>query len=273
MKIAVIGGGASGMMTAHLLNAQHDVTVFEKESMLGGNIRTLNKNVTKTSLNKNIVIDNGVIEFATDQFPFFVKMMDNLKVKLSSFPGNGSLFLSNGKYIFGRNYIKTEVKGILNKSKETFKLLTLLPDLLKLEISIKLKQKNIQEFTTGEIFKNKILHSWLRSLSMYAHSVPYKEINKNYPAELCIFIFKTFKFGTKWAGIQSGVYTYIEKILELFKGNIILSSKIEGIIRNDKGVKVQLESGEELSFDRIVFSTPPDQILKLLKDPTEQEKK
>ena len=46
MKIAIIGGGASGMVTAYLLNKKgHNVTVFEKQPILGGHIRTLNKNV------------------------------------------------------------------------------------------------------------------------------------------------------------------------------------------------------------------------------------
>jgi phytoene dehydrogenase-like protein len=42
MKIAVIGGGASGMVSAYLLDKQgHHVTVFERQPMLGGHIWTL----------------------------------------------------------------------------------------------------------------------------------------------------------------------------------------------------------------------------------------
>ena len=50
MKIAIIGGGAAGMATAHYLDKQCDVTVFEKQPMLGGNIRTLNKQLQKVVL-------------------------------------------------------------------------------------------------------------------------------------------------------------------------------------------------------------------------------
>ncbi|MDQ5939261.1 MAG: uncharacterized protein QG557_208, partial [Pseudomonadota bacterium] len=50
MKIAIIGAGAAGMSTAYLLNKQHDITIFEKQSIIGGNIRTLNKNVLGTPL-------------------------------------------------------------------------------------------------------------------------------------------------------------------------------------------------------------------------------
>jgi protoporphyrinogen oxidase len=41
MKIAVIGGGASGMVTAYQLDQQgHHVTIFERQPILGGHIRT-----------------------------------------------------------------------------------------------------------------------------------------------------------------------------------------------------------------------------------------
>ncbi|NOQ13281.1 MAG: FAD-dependent oxidoreductase, partial [Methyloprofundus sp.] len=75
MRVAIIGGGAAGMTAAYLLDKAHDVSVFEKESILGGNIRTLNKNIPCDSLNQRITLDNGVIEFQRDYFPNFHKLM------------------------------------------------------------------------------------------------------------------------------------------------------------------------------------------------------
>ena len=66
MKIAVIGGGAAGVMTAHLLDEAHDVSLFEKQALLGGNIRTLGKNLpfpTQREKESSIFLDSGVIEF------------------------------------------------------------------------------------------------------------------------------------------------------------------------------------------------------------------
>lgn len=273
MKIAIIGGGASGMLLAHLLNSKHDITIFEKESILGGNIRTLNKNVKHVALHNDIIIDNGVIEFAHNQFPTFFKIMANLGVFLSSFPGNGALYLQNGDYYLGRNLIKTKVKGFLDQSKEYLKLISLFPDLLLLHLKVKLKLGRIEEYTTGELFNRRILHCWMRSLAMYAHSVPYKDIDQYYPAELCMSLFKTYAFGTKWYTIHTGIYTYIEKILESFKGKIILNSKIQAVTRNENKVQILMTNGDNLIFDKIVFASTPEQVLKLLKDPTSDEKK
>ena len=46
MKVAIIGGGAAGLITGYLLDKDgHQVTIIEKASSLGGHIRTVNKNV------------------------------------------------------------------------------------------------------------------------------------------------------------------------------------------------------------------------------------
>jgi len=82
MRIAIVGGGAAGMTAAHLLDKVHDVTLFEKQPVLGGNIRTLNKNIPCDSLGHQITLDNGVVEFQRDYFPNFHKLMHHLQVEL-----------------------------------------------------------------------------------------------------------------------------------------------------------------------------------------------
>ena len=63
MKIAVIGGGASGVIAAYLLSCVHEVHVFEAENHLGGNIKTVNGNVSGKGLPCDIKIENGVLGF------------------------------------------------------------------------------------------------------------------------------------------------------------------------------------------------------------------
>ncbi len=43
--VAIIGGGVAGLTAGYLLNEQHDVTLFEKDNRLGGNVYTVD---TKT---------------------------------------------------------------------------------------------------------------------------------------------------------------------------------------------------------------------------------
>jgi predicted NAD/FAD-binding protein len=98
MRIAIVGGGAAGITAAHLLDKVHDVTLFEKELVLGGNIRTLNKNIPCNSLDHRITLDNGVVEFQRDYFPNFHKLMHDLQVQLEETPISSELFLADGHY-------------------------------------------------------------------------------------------------------------------------------------------------------------------------------
>nr|WP_309738261.1 hypothetical protein [Chamaesiphon sp. OTE_20_metabat_361] len=78
---------------------------------------------------------------------------------------------------------------------------------------------------------------------------------------------------TNWVRVKGGVYTYIEKILERFQGKIVLGVEIDRILRSPGGVKIMMCTGEMREFDRVVFATPPDQVMALLADPTTAETK
>jgi uncharacterized protein with NAD-binding domain and iron-sulfur cluster len=112
MKIAIIGGGASGMVTAYLLDRQgHQVTVFERESMLGGHIRTLNQNVQPNRSDCNLVLENGVLEFPTS-FHNFIDLMAELEVELEPVSIGSALFMKSGNHYLSKVAIDRNFTGI-----------------------------------------------------------------------------------------------------------------------------------------------------------------
>ncbi len=48
-KIAIVGGGISGLATAYLLAEKHDVTLFEAEPTLGGMQERWSRGATATN--------------------------------------------------------------------------------------------------------------------------------------------------------------------------------------------------------------------------------
>ena len=112
MRIAIIGSGASGMATAYWLNKQgHHVTIFECQSMLGGNIRTLNKNVQPNQAECHEVLESGVLEFPT-LFHNFVALMQELGVSLAPVHVGSALFLNNGNHFLSGVMIDKNFTGI-----------------------------------------------------------------------------------------------------------------------------------------------------------------
>ena len=75
-KIAVVGAGISGLLSAYLLSREHDVTLFEANNYLGGHTHT--KPVQ--SGGKTYPVNTGFIVYNDWTYPNFIKLMDQLGV-------------------------------------------------------------------------------------------------------------------------------------------------------------------------------------------------
>ncbi len=270
MKIAIIGGGASGMVTAYLLNQNgHHVTVFEKQPILGGHIRTINKNVKSPQTPSNLFLEGGVLEFPL-KFYNFLNLMKELEVELELVDIGSSLFLKNGQHVLSRSAIHKNYTGF-QRLIEYLRLDTIyarsagfwlkthisqIPDLYDKPMSYYLKSQCIR-------------NDWVKLLTMYSYSMPFQLIN-NFPAELAIPALRDYIY-TGWVRIKGGVYSYIEKILEKFNGDILLNVEVAEISRKTDDVKIELRDGATYIFDKVVFATQPDRVMKLLSDPTNDE--
>ncbi len=270
MKIAIIGGGASGMVTAYLLDKKgHQVTVFEKQPILGGHIRTLNKNIQPNQSNCNQFLEGGVIEFPC-AFHHFLELMTDLKVELEPVAVGSALLLKDGRHFLSALTIQKNFKGI-QRVIEYLRLNTLYVRAAGLWVKMRSTQAQdlynqpMSQYLNRECIRN----SWLKLLTMYSYSMPFNLID-NFPTEMAIPALRDYVF-VNWVRIKGGVYSYIEKILERFKGEILLNVEVAKISRQPNSVKIGLSDGVTHLFDKVVFATPPDQVMKLLSDPTNDE--
>ncbi len=273
MKIAIIGGGAAGMASAYLLHEKHAITVFEKQPILGGNIRTLNKNVTGVDVPAGIYIDNGVIEFLKDHSPNFNALMADLGVELDYVPSvSTQIFLENGRYIQANQAIQDSSANTLDQWRRQLRRLPLFRDFVRVQKLAKMPESYFRGKSVGDIFGQGTLYRWFKMLYMYSYSIPYAQID-DLPAELAYGILHEAGSGARWNRVVGGVYTYIEKILERFSGDIRCGVTITSIQRNVENVSIQIQDGSQFEFDAVLFATPPDQVLKLLSDATEAEQR
>ena len=77
MKIAVVGAGVSGLVAAHLLAPDHEVTVFEANAYAGGHTNT----VRVDTPNETHWVDTGFIVFNDRNYPRFERLLDRLGVR------------------------------------------------------------------------------------------------------------------------------------------------------------------------------------------------
>lgn len=270
MKIAIIGGGASGMVTAYLLDKNgHNVTIFEKQLMLGGHIRTLNKNVKPNQSDCDQFLEGGVLEFPLN-FYNFLKLMKDLEVELEPVDVGSAVFLQDGRHVFSGLMIENNFIGI-QRVIEYLKLNTLYLSSAALWIKTHFSQtKNLYNQPISQYLKHQsIRNNWLKLLTMYCYSIPF-ELIENLPTELVIPALRDYIF-VNWVRIKGGVYSYIEKIRERFNGEILLNVDVAEIYRQSDSVKIGLADGVKYLFNKVVFATPPDQVMQLLSDPTKDE--
>ncbi|MEZ4647279.1 MAG: FAD-dependent oxidoreductase [Candidatus Eisenbacteria bacterium] len=76
MKIAIIGSGISGLVAAHHLHREHDITVFEANDYVGGHTHT----VTVEDGGRALQVDTGFIVYNERNYPRFSRLLSELGV-------------------------------------------------------------------------------------------------------------------------------------------------------------------------------------------------
>ena len=76
MRIAIIGTGVSGLVAAHQLRHDHELTVFEADARLGGHANTVDIEVDGVQH----AVDTGFIVYNEANYPGFVSLLDELDV-------------------------------------------------------------------------------------------------------------------------------------------------------------------------------------------------
>jgi uncharacterized protein len=273
MKIAIIGGGASGMIAAYLLDRQgHDVTVYEQQPVLGGHIRTLNKNIPHHTDCPEL-LEAGVLEFPVE-FKNFLQLMRELEVPLEPVEVGSGIFFQDGRHFLSPGMIEHNFQG-WKKWQEVLHIDSLYLGSIGVWLKTHLaSEKGLQgQPLSAFLAAESPQATWIKLLTMYSYSMLYGSLD-DFPADLAIPALRRYVF-CNWVRIRGGVYSYIEKILLRFAGEIFLNTDIRAIHRSHQAVQIEgTISGSQIfhrQFDQVVFATPPDQVLPLLADPRPDE--
>ena len=274
MKIAIVGSGISGNSLAYTLSKEHDITLFEKNNRLGGHSHTHEI----ISQGKKINVDTGFIVFNKKTYPLFTKLLDELNVhyeksdmsfsvfsKDRNFEYNGTTLntlFSQRKNIFNYKFIKM-IYEIMKFNKVALTLLS-----AKTEISLEtfLRQNNFSDY----FCKNYILPMGSAIWSSNINSM------LKFPAVFFVKFFNNHGMlnindRPQWLTVTNGSKEYVEKLTASIKKNIRLNCPVKAVKRNKDSVEVKSSDGTEI-FDYIFFACHSDEALKLISDPSTQEK-
>ncbi len=268
MKIAVIGGGAAGLVTAWLLDGVHEVVLLERASSLGGNIRTLNRNVPTSAT--ELFLDAGVIEFESRRCPRVMRLLDTLGVPVIQVQGATTFAPEQGPRLLSPRALRHLPPGP-RRAAAWAHLLPLRAQLRSFMRRTELSAERLRHLRLDELLVDDELSCWFSLLVMYAYSIPRPRVGA-VPAALAVPMLRRFYDARSWVSVVGGVYRYVEALLGEFGGQIHTDAQVRALHREPGGVRVQLARGE-LQADAVVLATPPDQVLEVLAKPTPQERR
>ena len=274
-RIAVIGGGISGMAAAHLLASTHSVVLFEAEGRLGGHARTV-----FAGKRGDQAVDTGFIVFNKVNYPNLVGLLDKLDVPVA--PSNMSFGASIGGGWL--EYALASVDSVFAQRSNLAspRFLRMCADIL--HFNARAESTVTPGMTMRELLATLRTGPWFRDyyilpISGAIWSTPSRGI-LDFPASALIRFFKNHALlGVKgqhqWFTVQGGSVQYVRR-LQAAMGregvDIRLGSAIAGVRRTPFGVELRAHGGEWDLFDDVVFATHADVTLRLLGDATAIER-
>ena len=279
MKIAVIGGGISGMISWYLLQRQHDVTLFEAGSYLGGHTATVDVNVE----GKEYAIDTGFIVFNNWTYPLFNKFLAELKVESQPTQMSFSVKKAGTGLEYNGHTLATLFAQRRNLFRPSF--WRMLLDIVKFnKLGKALLEQNhadldllIDEFLAKHHLGLELRNDYLLPMGAAIWSSGLADM----PSFLLRFFLQFFKNHgllnvadrPQWSVIKGGSRQYVRALLNtLNPAQVKLNSPVKSITRDADGVRLEFTDGRSESFDQVVFACHSDQALALLKDPNEAER-
>jgi uncharacterized protein len=145
MKIAIIGGGISGLTAAYCLQGQHDITLFEANDYVGGHTNTIDVELD----GERHAVDTGFIVFNYQTYPNFTRILSQLGV--ASQPTAMSFSMKCERT--GLEYRGADLNGFFAQRRNLISLrfYRLLKEILRFNRqSLELLQSHDEEQTVGE---------------------------------------------------------------------------------------------------------------------------
>ena len=277
-RVAVIGSGAAGLAATHFLQRQVEITLFEKESQLGGHANTVK---VPSGPDAGLPIDTGFIVMNHRNYPLLTRLFQELGVPLQ----NSSMTFGYFDQESGLQYCGSSLRGLFAQRRNLVRpgFYRLLRETLRFykQAQRDLAADRLDHMTLGEYlarhqFGREFIEHHLLPMGAAIWSTPCLQM-MDFPARGFIQFFQnhgllTLRDRPTWKTVTGGSREYIRRMRREWRQvEVRLQARVEGVRRGDHGVELHFRDGVSEFFDHVVLATHADQALKLLADPSPEE--
>jgi predicted NAD/FAD-binding protein len=276
VRIAIIGTGIAGNVAANRLARRHDIAVFEADSRIGGHTNT----VDVVAAGQRWAVDTGFIVFNDVTYPNFVNLLDELGVaSQASEMGFSVRNERNGLEYSGSslNGIFAQRRNLLNPS--FYRMLT---DILRFnrEAPLLLEEPGNAISLGDYLEKNRYSRGFMDHYIIPMGAAIWSATPggmRDVPARFFIRFFQNHGLLSvnerpTWRVIKGGSRTYVDRLVAGHRDRIRLNAPVEWVRREPDTVVVKARGAAAERFDRLFIACHSDQALRLLADPTREER-
>ena len=276
-RIAIVGGGISGLAAAWLLSKTHNVTLFEAAPRLGGHARTV-----LAGRNGDQPVDTGFIVFNYVNYPHLTSMFRDLDVPVVKSDMSFGATIGDGSVEYGLRNLGALLGQKRNAARPAF--YRMVRDILHFNAKA-VQAANTDSVTIGELVNELKLGDWFQRYYLMPicgaiWSTPPEEI-RDFPAQSLVRFFRNHALLSatgqhQWWTVKGGSIEYVRRLtarLEQMGCQLRPGTAVRGVQRTAVGVRIHLPDGTEEAFDQVIMACHSDDSLRLLTHPTEDEKK
>ncbi|MCC6952884.1 MAG: FAD-dependent oxidoreductase [Deltaproteobacteria bacterium] len=274
MRLAVVGGGVAGIVAANLLQAHHDVTLLEADTRLGGHTNTVSVD--------GQALDTGFIVLNDQTYPLFTKFLADLGV------GTRTSDMSFGyeNELNGLLYAGTSLNGLFAQRSNIFSpsFYRFLLELVRfcrigkeqLKDGGSAEQLSLDRFLERYRFSPGLRDEYLYPIAGAIWSAPMGAMG-DFPAATLLRFFAnhgllSLRDRPRWQTVVGGSRSYIRAFEARFRGTILVGSPVESLREEGNSVVLNVRNQAPLRYDAVVIASHADQALRMISDPSEEER-
>ena len=281
MRIAVVGGGVAGLVTAWLLRTRHEVSLYEQADYIGGHAHT----ATMTIGEREIPVDTAFITFSADVYPIFSRLLDHLGVASRPAPTSFSCHIDGRDvgWVYGPR--RTRFRGASSDDwlKPSFRRMLL--DTLRFYRNARELLGDVPRHEAGLTigaylerggYSDDFVSNLLLPGASALWSLPLQAC-RDLDAAALVAAFNEGGYLSvwnrrQWRTVAGGSQQYVRRLVASLEGRIRLRTEVGRVTRQGTGVLVRDSTGAEDRFDHVVMAAHADQTLRMLADPSEAER-
>ncbi len=273
-RVAIIGGGISGLAAAYLLAPHREVTLYEAAPRLGGHARTVMAGRDGTQ-----AVDTGFIVFNYATYPHLTRMFQDLDVPVARSDMSFGASIDGGRIEYGLRDLRALLAQRRNLARPGFH--RMVRDIFRFNGQAPALAGN--GGTIGELMERMRLGDWfqryyLTPLCGAIWSTPTETV-RDFPARALVRFMENHALMSpagqhQWYTVDGGSTQYVGRVARhlLAQGATLRTgTPVRAVTRQPDGVQVHTGQDAPGHYDQVILACHADQALRLLGDAAPEE--